>query len=84
MEFLPLPFNEKIVSGVYDPFGGCSINWDLWPAIQVEDSTVRNLIKKWEDNMGTLAVLGQFFIGIGILLLGVAAIWFVSIYSQKK
>jgi hypothetical protein len=34
--------------------------------------------------MGTLAVLGQFFIGIGILLLGVAAIWFVSIYSQKK
>jgi len=34
--------------------------------------------------MGTLAVLGQFFIGKGILLLGVAAIWFFSIYNQKK
>ena len=31
-----------------------------------------------------MVLLGQFFIGVGILLLGVAAIWFVSIYSSKK
>ena len=34
--------------------------------------------------MGTLALLGQFFVGIGLLLLGVAALWFVSVYSEKK
>jgi hypothetical protein len=34
--------------------------------------------------MGSLAILGQFFIGVGILLLGVAALWFVTVYSEKK
>ena len=34
--------------------------------------------------MGTLMGLGQFFIGIGVMLLGVAAVWFVSVYSSKK
>ena len=34
--------------------------------------------------MGALAVLGQFFIGVGVMLLGVAAVWFVSVYSSKK
>ena len=34
--------------------------------------------------MEILAILGQFFIGVGILLLGVAAIWFVAIYSEKN
>jgi hypothetical protein len=37
-----------------------------------------------EDDMGALVVLGQFFIGVGVLLLGVAAIWFVSVYSGRK
>jgi hypothetical protein len=34
--------------------------------------------------MGTLALLGQFFVGVGLLLLGVAALWFVSVYAEKK
>jgi len=34
--------------------------------------------------MGALVVLGQFFIGVGVLLLGLAAIWFVSVYAQKR
>jgi hypothetical protein len=34
--------------------------------------------------MGALAVLGQFFLGVGVLLLGVAAAWFVSVYSTRK
>ena len=34
--------------------------------------------------MGQLVMIGQFLIGIGLLLLGVAAIWFVSVYSEKK
>lgn len=37
-----------------------------------------------EDVMETLAVLGQFFVGVGLLLVGCAAIWFVSVYSEKK
>jgi hypothetical protein len=37
-----------------------------------------------EDDMETLALLGQFFAGVGLLLLGIAAIWFVSVYSEKK
>jgi hypothetical protein len=34
--------------------------------------------------MEFLAVLGRFFIGVGVLLLGVAAIWFVAAYSENK
>ena len=34
--------------------------------------------------MEFLALLGQFFIGVGLLLLGCAAIWFVTIYSEKN
>lgn len=34
--------------------------------------------------MGTLAVLGQFLGGLGILLLGCAACWFVSVYAEKR
>jgi hypothetical protein len=34
--------------------------------------------------MHNLVILGQFFIGLGVMLIGVAAIWFVSIYSDKK
>ena len=34
--------------------------------------------------MEVLALLGQFFIGVGLLLLGVSAIWFVSLYAEKN
>ncbi len=34
--------------------------------------------------MEVLVMLGRFFIGVGVMLIGVAAIWFVSIYSDKK
>jgi len=34
--------------------------------------------------MEFLAILGSFFIGVGVLLLGVAAIWLVAVYSEKK
>ena len=34
--------------------------------------------------MGQLVLLGQFLGGLGFLLLGVAALWFVSIYQEKK
>ncbi len=34
--------------------------------------------------METLAILGQFFIGVGVMLLGVSAIWFVTIYDEKS
>ena len=34
--------------------------------------------------MEILALLGQFFVGIGVLLLGSAAIWFVTIYAEKN
>jgi hypothetical protein len=37
-----------------------------------------------EDEMGILALLGEFFVGLGLLLLGVAAIWFVSVYAEKN
>jgi len=33
--------------------------------------------------MEPLALLGQFFLGVRLLLLGVAAIWFVSGYQEK-
>jgi hypothetical protein len=34
--------------------------------------------------MEILALLGQFFVGVGLLLLGCAAIWFVSVYAEKN
>jgi len=34
--------------------------------------------------MATLMMLGQFFIGLGVLLLGLAALWFVSVYNSRK
>jgi hypothetical protein len=37
-----------------------------------------------EDDVEQLALLGQFFGGVGILLLGVGVIWFVSVYNEKK
>jgi hypothetical protein len=37
-----------------------------------------------EDDMETLAMLGQAAGGFGLFLLGIAAIWFVSVYTSKK
>lgn len=34
--------------------------------------------------MQILALLGQFFIGLGILLIGLAALYWVSVYAEKK
>jgi hypothetical protein len=34
--------------------------------------------------MQFLVDLGHFFVGIGLLLVGCAAIWFVSVYSAKR
>ena len=37
-----------------------------------------------EDDMGNLAALGQFLSGVGVLLLGVGLLWFVSVYAEKN
>jgi hypothetical protein len=37
-----------------------------------------------EEDVGILALLGQFFVGIGLLLIGCAAIWFVTLYAEKN
>ena len=40
-----------------------------------------------EDDMEQLALLGQFLDGVGLLLLGVGVLWFVTVYneiSEKK
>jgi len=37
-----------------------------------------------EDDMGNLAGLGHFFLGLGVFFLGCAALWFVSVYKEKK
>ena len=34
--------------------------------------------------MEMLALLGQFFLGIGFFLFGVAALKFVKVYSEEK
>jgi hypothetical protein len=33
--------------------------------------------------MDKLVMLGQFFSGLGIFFLGLAAFWFVSVYKDK-
>jgi hypothetical protein len=37
-----------------------------------------------EDDVEQLELLGEFLGGLGILFLGLAAFWFVSVYQQKK
>ena len=32
--------------------------------------------------MGNLAELGQFLSGVGLLLLGVGVLWFVTVYKE--
>jgi hypothetical protein len=34
--------------------------------------------------MEVLVILGRFFVGLGVLLLGCAAIWLVAIHSEKE
>lgn len=37
-----------------------------------------------EDDMQNLVMLGQAALGTGVFFMGVAALWFVSIYQAKK
>jgi len=37
-----------------------------------------------EDDMQNLMMLGQAALGLGVLLMGLAALWFVSIYQEKN
>jgi len=37
-----------------------------------------------EDDMENLVMLGQAVGGLGIFFLGIAALWFVSVYPKKK
>lgn len=37
-----------------------------------------------EEDVEQLATLGQFLGGLGILLVGVGFLWFVSEYSEKR
>jgi hypothetical protein len=34
--------------------------------------------------MDMLALFGQFLVGVGVLLIGVAALWFVSVYPKDR
>ena len=34
--------------------------------------------------MENLVMLGQAAPGLGVLLMGIAALWFVSVYQEKK
>lgn len=36
------------------------------------------------DDMHNLVMLGQAAIGLGVLLMGLAALWFVYVYQQKN
>ena len=37
-----------------------------------------------EDDMQNLVLLGQAALGLGVFFMGVAALWFVSVYQEKK
>ena len=37
-----------------------------------------------EGDMQNLVLLGQAALGLGVFFMGVAALWFVSIYQTKK
>ena len=39
---------------------------------------------KKEVDMQNLVLLGQAALGLGVFFMGVAALWFVSIYQEKK
>ena len=39
---------------------------------------------KKEDDMENLVGLGQAALGLGVFFMGIAALWFVSVYQEKK
>lgn len=41
-------------------------------------------LREKERGMEQLELLGEFLSGVGILLLGCAAMWFVTVYQEKK
>ena len=42
------------------------------------------IVTKKEDDMGNLVVLGQAALGLGVFFMGLAALWFVWVYQEKK
>lgn len=40
--------------------------------------------KEKEDGMGNLLLLSQCASGLGVFFLGLAALWFVSVYMTKE
>ena len=54
-----------------------------WAAFQVADSVVRKLIEKGGDDMD-LSTIALFWIGTGTVLTGIGAIWFVTVYKEKR
>jgi len=42
------------------------------------------IVSKKEDDMGNLVVLGQAALGLGVFFMGLAALWFVWVYQEKK
>ena len=54
-----------------------------YPAFRVANSVVRRLIGKGGDNM-VLSTIALFWIGTGTVLTGIGALWFVTVYKEKK
>jgi hypothetical protein len=54
-----------------------------YPAFRVANSVVRRLIGKGGDNMD-LSTIALFWIGTGTVLTGIGALWFVTVYKEKK
>jgi hypothetical protein len=54
-----------------------------YPAFRVANSVVRRLIAKGGDDMD-LSTIALFWIGTGTVLTGIGALWFVTVYKEKK
>ena len=61
---------------------GSQARW--WSRVKVEweMSGIANP-REMENDMEQLVMLGQFFGGFGLFLMGVGAVWFVSVYKPK-
>ena len=51
--------------------------------MQEADSVVRKLVGKGGDDMD-LSTIALFWIGTGTVLTGIGALWFVTVYREKK
>ena len=52
--------------------------------VEIELHPVNKIGNEKEYDMGNLMMLGQAAFGFGVLFMGVAALWFVSVYHGKK